>query len=131
MPRALDMPEIPEIVRDFRFAAGRAIEASFDGVELLGTHGYLLDGSNRGTDAYGGSIENRSRLLVEVATSVAPEIRGDRLGVRLSPVSPANDSKDRNSQALFNKVVDALNPLGIICHSTRRCCVTGSMVPEW
>jgi N-ethylmaleimide reductase len=118
MPRALDLAEIPGIVRDFRFAAGRAIEAGFDGVELHGAHGYLLDaflrdGSNHRTDAYGGSIENRSRLLVEVATAVAAQIGADRLGVRLSPVSPANDSKDSNPQALFDKVVELLNPLGL------------------
>ncbi|QCB42593.1 alkene reductase [Sphingomonas sp. PAMC26645] len=118
MPRALMLDEIPGIIADFRFAAGRAIEAGFDGVELHGAHGYLLDaflrdGSNQRTDIYGGSIANRARLLVEVATAVAAEIGADRLGVRLSPVSPVNDAHDSDPQALFNHVVDGLNPLGL------------------
>jgi N-ethylmaleimide reductase len=118
MPRALDLAEIPGIVADFRLAARRAIEAGFDGVELHGAHGYLLDaflrdGSNHRTDSYGGSIANRSRLLIEVATAVSAQIGADRLGIRLSPVSPANDSKDNDPQALFNEVVERLNPLGL------------------
>jgi len=117
-PRALELSEIPGIVADFRFAAGRAIKAGFDGVELHGAHGYLLDaflrdGTNHRTDAYGGSIENRARLILETARAVADEIGADRLGVRLSPVSPAGDSKDSNPQALFNHVVEGLNPLGL------------------
>ena len=118
MPRALELSEIPGIIADFRHAAGRAIEAGFDGVELHGAHGYLLDaflrdGSNQRRDAYGGSIENRARLLIEVAQACADEIGADRLGVRLSPVSPANDSHDSDPQALFNHVVERLNPLGL------------------
>jgi N-ethylmaleimide reductase len=117
-PRALELSEIPGIIGDFRYAARRAMEAGFDGIELHGAHGYLLDaflrdGSNHRTDAYGGSIENRSRLLHEVATAVAEEIGSDRVGVRLSPVSPANDSKDSHPQALFNHVVERLNPLDL------------------
>jgi len=117
-PRALELSEIPGIVGDFRHAAGRAIEAGFDGVELHGAHGYLLDaflrdGTNHRTDAYGGSIENRARLILETAKAVADKIGADRLGVRLSPVSPAGDSKDSDPQALFNHVVDGLNPLGL------------------
>jgi N-ethylmaleimide reductase len=117
-PRALELAEIPGIVADFRHAAARAIEAGFDGVELHGAHGYLLDaflrdGTNHRTDAYGGSIENRARLILETAQAVADEIGADRLGVRLSPVSPAGDSKDSNPQALFNYVVEGLNPLGL------------------
>jgi N-ethylmaleimide reductase len=117
-PRALELAEIPGIVADFRHAAARAIEAGFDGVELHGAHGYLLDaflrdGTNHRTDAYGGSIENRARLILETARAVAEEIGADRLGVRLSPVSPAGDSKDSNPQALFNYVVEGLNPLGL------------------
>jgi N-ethylmaleimide reductase len=117
-PRALELAEIPGIVADFRHAAARAIEAGFDGVELHGAHGYLLDaflrdGTNHRTDAYGGSIENRARLILETAEAVADEIGADRLGVRLSPVSPAGDSRDSDPQALFNYVVDGLNPLGL------------------
>ncbi len=117
-PRALELDEIPGIVEDFRHACARAIEAGFDGVELHGAHGYLLDaflrdGSNHRTDAYGGSIANRTRLLLEVARACAGAIGADRLGVRLSPVSTANDSHDSDPQALFNHVVEALNPLGL------------------
>jgi N-ethylmaleimide reductase len=117
-PRALTLAEIPGIVADFRHAARRATEAGFDGVELHGAHGYLLDaflrdGSNYRTDAYGGSIENRARLLLEVARAVAAEIGADRLGVRLSPVSPANDSRDSDPQPLFNYVVERLSQLGV------------------
>jgi N-ethylmaleimide reductase len=117
-PRALRLEEIPGIVDDFRHAARRAIEAGFDGVELHGAHGYLLDaflrdGTNDRTDAYGGAIANRARLILEAAKAVADEIGADRLGVRLSPVSPAGDSKDSDPQALFNHVVEALNPLGL------------------
>lgn len=117
-PRALRLDEIPAIVDDFRHAARRAIEAGFDGVELHGAHGYLLDaflrdGTNDRTDAYGGAIANRARLILEAAKAVAGEIGADRLGVRLSPVSPAGDSKDSDPQALFNHVVDGLNALGL------------------
>jgi N-ethylmaleimide reductase len=117
-PRALRLDEIPGIVEDFRHACTRAIEAGFDGVELHGAHGYLLDaflrdGTNHRTDAYGGAIENRARLLVEVTQVCAQAIGAGRLGVRLSPVSTAGDSHDSDPQALFNHVVTALNPLGL------------------
>jgi len=118
MPRALRVDEIPGIIEDFRYASTRAIEAGFDGVELHGAHGYLLDaflrdGTNHRTDVYGGSIENRSRLLVEVTKACAEAIGADRLGVRLSPVSTAGDSRDSQPQALFNFVVGALNHFGL------------------
>ncbi len=118
MPRALELKEIPGIIEDFRSASLRAIEAGFDGVELHGAHGYLLDaflrdGTNHRTDAYGGSIQNRARLLVEVAATCAKAIGAHRLGIRISPVSTAGDSHDSNPQQLFNHVVEALNPLGL------------------
>ena len=117
-PRALELHEIPGVIADFRHAAGCAIEAGFDGVELHGAHGYLLDaflrdGSNHRADAYGGSIENRARLLVEVASACAAEIGADRLGIRISPVSPVNDAHDSAPQPLFNHLVERLNPLGL------------------
>ncbi|AMM16519.1 alkene reductase [Burkholderia sp. PAMC 28687] len=116
MPRALRLEEIAGIIEDFRHASMRAVEAGFDGVELHGAHGYLLDaflrdGTNHRTDAYGGSIENRSKLLLEVTRVCADAIGADRLGVRLSPVSTAGDSRDSDPQALFEHVVGALNPL--------------------
>lgn len=116
-PRALRLDEIPGIIADFRHAARCAITAGFDGVEVHGAHGYLLDaflrdGTNKRTDAYGGSFANRSRLLVEVATAIAAEIGAGKTGIRLSPVSNAGDSVDSNPQALFNHVVTALDAVG-------------------
>jgi N-ethylmaleimide reductase len=115
-PRALELSEIPGIVSDFQYASVRAIEAGFDGVELHGAHGYLLDaflrnGTNHRTDAYGGAIQNRARLLLEVTAACIEAIGADRLGVRLSPVSTAGDSHDSDPQALFNYVVERLSPL--------------------
>ena len=118
MPRALELDEIPGIIGDFRKAALRALDAGFDGVEIHGAHGYLLDaflrdGANHRTDAYGGSIENRARLLIEVTQACATAIGADRLGVRISPVSTAGDSHDSAPQPLFEHVVDRLNALGL------------------
>ncbi|WP_281300842.1 MULTISPECIES: alkene reductase [unclassified Iodidimonas] len=113
-PRALLIDEIPGIIADFRHAAQCAMRAGFDGVEIHAAHGYLIDsflrnGANQRRDAYGGSIENRARFLIETVAACADAIGADRLGVRLSPVSPAGDSQDSNPQALFNHVVEQLN----------------------
>ena len=118
VPRALALEELPGIVADYRHAAANAIAAGFDGVEVHGANGYLLDqflrsGSNVRTDAYGGSIDNRARLLLEVMSAVTQEIGGDRVGLRLSPVTPANDAQDPQPQALFNHVVTQLAPLNL------------------
>ncbi|HEX9719803.1 MAG TPA: alkene reductase [Ramlibacter sp.] len=118
-PRALDSEELPGIVHDYRHAARHALStAGFDGVEVHGANGYLLDqflktGANRRTDDYGGSIENRARLLLEVMRAVAGEVGGGRTGLRISPVTPANDIHDENPQALFEYVVRQLAPLGL------------------
>jgi len=117
-PRALDLDELPGIIADFRHAASRAIEAGFDGVEVHGAHGYLLDaflrdGTNHRTDAYGGSIGNRAKFLLEVTHACADAIGADRLGVRISPVSTAGDSHDSHPQALFNHVVEGLSRVGL------------------
>ena len=117
-PRALALQELPGIVQDYRHAARNAIAAGFDGVEVHGANGYLLDqflreGSNHRTDAYGGSIDNRARLLIEVMQAVADEIGGGKVGLRLSPVTPANDAADTNPQPLFDYVVRQLAPLGL------------------
>ena len=117
-PRALDAEEIPGIVQDYRHAARNALAAGFDGVEIHAANGYLIDqflktGANQRTDAYGGSIENRARLLVEVVTAIAAEIGGGRTGIRLSPVTPANDVVDAAPQPLFDHVVRQLGPLGL------------------
>lgn len=118
MPRALELVEIPGIVADYRRAARAAIEAGFDGVEIHAANGYLIDqflktGANQRTDAYGGSIENRARLLLEVTRAITEEIGGGRTGIRLSPVTPANDIVDADPQPLFDYVVRQLGPLGL------------------
>jgi N-ethylmaleimide reductase len=115
-PRELDAGEIPGIVRDFRHAARNAILAGFDGVEVHGANGYLLDqflktGANHRRDDYGGSIENRARLLLEVMREVCEEVGRERVGLRLSPVTPANDIVDDDPQPLFEYVVKQLAPL--------------------
>ena len=116
-PRALALDELPGIVEQYRVAARNAIEAGFDGVEVHGANGYLLeqflrDSTNHRTDAYGGSIENRARLLLEVMRTVTAEIGAGRTGLRLSPVTPANDAAlDSDPQALFNHVAEQLAPL--------------------
>ncbi|MET1113333.1 MAG: alkene reductase [Comamonas sp.] len=118
-PRALDATELPEVVHSFVVAARNAVHtAGFDGVEIHGANGYLLDqflktGANQRTDDYGGSMENRARLLLEVARAVADAIGGDRTGIRLSPVTPANDIATDDSQPLFEHVVRELAPLGL------------------
>jgi len=116
-PRALRSDELPRIVADYRHAARCAITAGFDGVEVHAANGYLIDqflrdSLNDRSDAYGGSIANRARLLLEVMQAVTQEIGGSRTGVRLSPVTPSSDiGQDSDPQALFNHVIDALAPL--------------------
>jgi N-ethylmaleimide reductase len=118
-PRALEAGEIPGIVDDFRRAAKAAIEvAGFDGVEVHGANGYLVDqflrsGTNHRTDAYGGSIENRSRFLIQVVDAVTAAVGAGRTGIRLSPVTPANDASDPDPQPLFNHVVAGLGSRGL------------------
>lgn len=117
-PRALDISELPGIVEDYRRAAANAIAAGFDGVEVHAANGYLIDqflraDSNHRTDAYGGSIDNRARFLQEVMAAVVAEIGGDRTGIRLSPVTPANDASDGLPQPLFEHVVRLLGPMGL------------------
>ncbi len=117
-PRALGRREIPGIVADYAQAARNAMEAGFDGVEVHGANGYLLDqfmkdGANRRTDAYGGSIENRTRLTLEVTDAIVKIWQAGRVGIRLSPVSPANGVSDSNPQALFNHVVAELDKRGL------------------
>ena len=117
-PRALDAEELPRIVQDYRHAARNGIAAGFDGVEIHAANGYLIDqflktGANQRTDDYGGSIKNRARLLLEVTRAIVDEIGGGRTGIRLSPVTPANDIVDENPQPLFDYVVRELGKLGL------------------
>jgi N-ethylmaleimide reductase len=118
-PRALALEELPGIVDDFRQAAANAMAAGFDGVEIHGANGYLLeqfikDGANQRTDAYGGSIENRARLLLEVVAAVAKEIGANRTGVRISPVSPANGISCSDPQPQYDHIAEQLDALGIV-----------------
>ncbi|WP_191487751.1 alkene reductase [Pseudomonas sp. FEN] len=118
-PRALEISELAGIVNAFRQAAKNAIVAGFDGVEIHGANGYLLDqflkdGANVRTDAYGGSVENRARLLLEVTAAVVDEIGAERTGIRISPVSPANDVSSTAPQAQFDYLVDQLDALGLV-----------------
>jgi len=117
-PRALTLEEIPDIVRDYAHAARNAIDAGFDGVEIHAANGYLIDqflktGSNQRTDDYGGSITNRTRFLLEVTRAVVDAIGANRTGIRLSPVTPANDVHDDHPQALFEYVVRHLGPMNL------------------
>lgn len=121
-PRRLTTDEIPQIVNDFRLAARNAIEAGFDGVEIHGAHGYLIDQFmkdqvNDRTDQYGGSLENRCRFALEVVEAVANEIGADRVGIRLSQFASYMESGDSNPTALGLYMAESLNKYGICyCH---------------
>lgn len=119
-PRALGDDEIPALLEDYRNAARNARAAGFDGVEIHGANTYLLeqflrDSVNDRSGPYGGSIENRARLLLEVVRAVAEEIGAGRTGVRLSPMRTFGNSADRDSnpQALYGYVVAQLAPMGL------------------
>ncbi|HEY4164751.1 MAG TPA: alkene reductase [Dongiaceae bacterium] len=117
-PRALETDEITGIVADYAKGAANAIQAGFDGVELHGANGYLIDqflrdGSNKRTDRYGGSVENRVRFMTEATQAVVDAVGADRVGIRLSPNAAFNDMKDGNPRATFGKAAEALNELGI------------------
>ena len=118
-PRALTLEEIPGIIESFKRAAANALAAGFDGVEIHGANGYLLDqfakdGANKRSDSYGGSIENRARLMLEVSKAVASEAGPERTGIRISPVTPSNDISDSNPQPLFDHIVEHLNALKLV-----------------
>lgn len=116
-PRALRTEEIPGVIAEYRHAARCAMQAGFDGVEVHAANGYLIeqflrDSINDRHDAYGGSIENRTRLLREVMQAVVAEVGAGRTGVRLSPVTPANDAaQDSDPQALYAHALQAIAPL--------------------
>ncbi|CAI0419882.1 unnamed protein product [Linum tenue] len=121
-PRRLRTEEIPQIVNDFRIAAKNAIEAGFDGVEIHGAHGFLIeqfmkDQVNDRTDQYGGSQENRCRFGLEIVEAVSNEIGADRVGIRLSPFAPYNQCSDSKPEALGLYMAESLNRYGIAyCH---------------
>jgi N-ethylmaleimide reductase len=117
-PRALETDEIPERIEMYRDGARRAKAAGFDGVEIHGANGYLIDqflrdGTNRRTDGYGGSVENRVRFLREVTEAVARVWGAERVGVRLSPQSPFNDMRDSDPATTFGRAAEFLDDLGV------------------
>ena len=117
-PRALETDEIPGIVEQFRQGAENAKAAGFDGVELHGAFGYLIDQflqdcSNQRTDEYGGSIENRSRFLLEVVGAVVEVWGGEYVGIKLSPSNTFYGMGDSDPEATFGYVIKALNPFGL------------------
>ena len=117
-PRALDTAEIAGIVDDYRHGARQARAAGFDGVEVHGANGYLIDqflrdGANRRTDRYGGSVQNRARFLIELTEAIAGEWGADRVGVRLSPTNPYNSMSDGNPAATFAAALGELDRLGL------------------
>jgi len=117
-PRALATAEIPALLEDYARAAANALEAGFDGIQLHAANGYLIDqflrdGSNHRTDAYGGSIDNRIRLMSEVVDRLNAEIGADRVGVRLSPNGAIQGVNDSNPHALFAAAAKRLDDLGI------------------
>jgi N-ethylmaleimide reductase len=118
-PRALETAEIPAISEQYRVASHYALAAGFDGVEIHAANGYLIDqflrdGTNHRTDVYGGSLENRTRLLLEVTAAVISVWGAERVGVRFSPISPANDIADSDPATLFTFVVEQLNRFDLL-----------------
>jgi N-ethylmaleimide reductase len=117
-PRALETGEIAGVVDSFRQAARNALNAGFDGVEIHGANGYLIEQflqshTNLRTDQYGGSIANRARFLMEITQAVIEVWGADRVGVRLSPYGVANDSREPDPIPLYTHVIKALDPLGL------------------
>ncbi|TDD64256.1 alkene reductase [Actinomadura darangshiensis] len=118
VPREMSVDDIGQAVADFAASARNAIEAGFDGVELHGANGYLIqqflsDGSNARTDAYGGTVENRIRFAVEAVRAVADAIGPERVGLRVSPGGTANGVHESDTPELYSALVAALAPIGI------------------
>jgi N-ethylmaleimide reductase len=133
--RELKIEEIPGIIEDYRQAAVRAKQAGFDGVELHGANGYLLDqflqdGSNKRTDAYGGPVENRARILLEATAAIVSVWGGDRVGVRLAPSGQWAQMGDSNPEATFGYVADQLNQFGLAYLHIIEPRIVGSEVSE-
>lgn len=117
-PRPLALDELPGVIRDFADAATRAIEAGFDGVEVHGANGYLLqqflsDNTNHRDDAYGGSPENRARFVGELTTAVVEAVGADRVGIRLSPLAPAHEMAESDGGDTYRALAETLRPLGL------------------
>ncbi len=117
-PRELSVPEIAAVTDDYRLATRRAIEAGFDGVELHAASGYLPEqflssGSNRRLDAYGGSVENRARFVLEVLDAMASAAGADRVGIKISPEMNYNSITDDDPEATYTHLVDRLKGRGL------------------
>lgn len=138
MPRALETDEIPGIIAQYVKAAENAKEAGFDGIEVHSANSYLLDqflrdSTNHRTDQYGGSIENRARLTLEVTKAVIQIWGNDRVGIRLSPVTPdaGNTPTDSNVMATYGHVIEQLNPLNLAyLHFVEGATATSREIPE-
>jgi N-ethylmaleimide reductase len=118
MPRAIELAEIPAIIEQYRRAAERAKAAGFDGVEIHGANGYLIDqflqdNANKRTDAYGGSVENRARFMLEVVEAVVFVWGADRVGIRIGPSNSFGDMGDSNPEVTFGYVAKALSRFGL------------------
>jgi N-ethylmaleimide reductase len=118
MPRALETAEMSGVIEAYRLGAENALKAGFDGVEIHGANGYLIEQflqshTNLRTDQYGGSIENRTRFLMEVTQAVISVWGADRVGVRLSPYGVANDSGEPDPMPLYSHAIKSLDPLGL------------------
>lgn len=118
LPHALETSEVAALVNEFAQAATHAKAAGFDGIEIHGANGYIIDqflrdGTNQRTDIYGGSVENRIRLLLEITEKIVAIWGADRVGVRFSPASGFNDMSDSNPLATFGAAIEALNRFGL------------------
>jgi 2,4-dienoyl-CoA reductase-like NADH-dependent reductase (Old Yellow Enzyme family) len=132
--RALELSEIKQIVRDYVRAAEHAVQAGFDGVQLHGANGYLIDqflrdGTNQRTDEYGGSVENRVRLLGDVTRAIIGAVGKERTGVRLSPNDDPQGCGDSHSNALFARAVSVLDSLDIAFLEMRAARPTSTFRP--
>lgn len=136
-PRALELSEIAGVIEQFRKGARNALEAGFDGVEIHGANGYLLDqflrdGTNKRTDAYGGVIANRARFMLEVTDAVCSVWGANRVAMRLSPLNPYNDMSDSDPQATFSYAVEQLNRFGLAyLHVTEMGKGSGAAGPDF
>jgi 2,4-dienoyl-CoA reductase-like NADH-dependent reductase (Old Yellow Enzyme family) len=134
-PRALELEEIPGIIAAYRQGAENAERAGFDGVEIHGANGYLLDqflqdSTNRRTDAYGGSIENRARLLLEVTDAAISVWGGNRVGVHLAPRGDLYSMGDSNPAATFGYVAEQLGQRGLAFIAARESNGPNRLGPE-
>lgn len=138
MPRALETDEIPGIIDQYKRAAENAKRAGFDGVEVHSANSYLLDqflrdSTNHRTDQYGGSIENRARLTLEVTEAIVKIWGNDRVGIRLSPVTPdaGNTPPDSNVMAMYGYLIQQLNAFDLAyLHFVEGATATSREVPE-